>query len=696
MLQLIQQITWRHVLFSLKTFIAAMLALYIAFRLNLSRPAWSITTVYVISQPFAGMVLAKSLYRILGTLTGAIVSLLLVALFSNSHELFCVTLALWIGAGTFVAIYLRDAPQAYAGMLAGYSAAIIGLPAALAPETAFNFAVERCLEIIIGIACGAVVHHLVLPERAGAALNKMVQASLPDMGRWAIDSLRVQPDGEKTLNDHRKIIATMVSLDSMRVFAMFDTPAMNPIDTAIRQFEGKMLSLLALLVSLYDRVALLTRHQPQAASRIRPIVELVAARIAESAGKTITKGQSEQKAVKEAELVAQIEAELPAHRLLRDNPDAFLVRSILLRLIDILGIWREAVWIRAHIGGAVKPSDNGTTPSFRPFRDFTFAMIGAFISVAAVLAASTFWIATTWSAGPTAVTFAGIICAIAGARDNPAAVAGVFLKMSMVGAVLAGVYLFLVLPSLTTFAALVVALAPLYFVCGLLLTVPTGAPYVLPIIFNGGGLIGISNEMHYDFSSFLNNCVGYIAGIWIGALMLVLMRPLSVRWAVQRLTRGMMADLAHAADLSALEVRSTFESRMLDRTNALLMRLDPTVAQQRSVMQGGLSCLRVGLNILALRTYRRSLSAPAAQAIETALGMLCTHFAKVPPAADAASLLPSLKATRSRVLSVGDGPLLTNAAESIYSIEMTLGQHPTFFGLPEIDTPLPTTQPVAV
>jgi Fusaric acid resistance protein family len=66
-----------------------------------------------------------------GTLIGAIMSLVLVELFSNSGELFCVALALWIGGATFVSIYLREAPQAYAGMLAGYSAAIVGLSAAL-------------------------------------------------------------------------------------------------------------------------------------------------------------------------------------------------------------------------------------------------------------------------------------------------------------------------------------------------------------------------------------------------------------------------------------------------------------------------------------------------------------------------------------------------------------------------------------
>jgi uncharacterized membrane protein YccC len=171
MLQTIQQFGWRNGLFSLKTFAAAMLALYVAFRLDLSQPGWSLTTVYIVSQPFAGMVLAKSLYRVLGTLIGAAVSLVFVALFSNAPELFCLALAIWIGLGTAVSIYLRDAPQSYVGMLSGYSAAIIGLPAALAPDTAFDYAVSRCVEIMLGIACGALAHHVVFPQRAGDALR---------------------------------------------------------------------------------------------------------------------------------------------------------------------------------------------------------------------------------------------------------------------------------------------------------------------------------------------------------------------------------------------------------------------------------------------------------------------------------------------------------------------------------------------
>jgi uncharacterized membrane protein YccC len=693
MLQVLQQLTWRHALFSAKTFFAAMLALYIAFRLNLSQPSWCVTTVYIVSQPLAGMVLAKSLYRVLGTLIGAVMSLVFVALFSNSPELFCLALALWIGAGTSVSIYLRDAPQAYVGMLAGYSAAIIGLPAALEPHIAFDFAVARCLEIMLGIACGTLVHHVVFPQRAGDALRKAIGTTLPAMARWAGDALRGQEGEAKGLIDRRQIIAAVVSLDSMRVFASLDTPAIRAIDAVVRQFEGRLLSLLALLVSVYDRFAILQRTRPALADDLRPFLEGAAAHIADSANAS-TPAQSREETGREAVLVGMIEARLPPPQALRSDPDSFLVRSILLRLRDVVTMWQEAVFLRTHIEAGTHLPDSEGAPALRPYRDVMFAVIGGAISAITVLAASAFWIFTAWPNGTMAVTFAGIMCAIMGGRDDPASAAIVFLKMLIVSTVFAGFYLFLVLPPLSTFPALVVALAPFLLVCGLFLAVPATIPYALPVVMNASALIGVSNAMSYDFAVFANNFAGYVVGIWIGAAALRLLRPLSTEWAVQRLTRGMMADLARMAEAPLTEPRSAFESRMFDRINALLMRLDPMIAPQRLAMQGGLASLRVGLNILALRGYRPLLPQAAVLPVERALRVLADHFSRAAQRRDARSPLAVLQAARGRLLSLEESPLLTTVIEALYSIEMTLAQHPGFFGVPIESSSSIAAQPV--
>jgi uncharacterized membrane protein YccC len=57
-------------IFAVKTF-AASLA-------GLDDPRWSFLTVFVVSQPDSALVLAKSFYRILGTIAGVLVTIALV------------------------------------------------------------------------------------------------------------------------------------------------------------------------------------------------------------------------------------------------------------------------------------------------------------------------------------------------------------------------------------------------------------------------------------------------------------------------------------------------------------------------------------------------------------------------------------------------------------------------------------------
>ncbi|MCL2714871.1 MAG: FUSC family protein [Alphaproteobacteria bacterium] len=670
MLKIIRQFDWQRGAFALKSFVAAILALYIAMRLNLSQPSWAVTTVYIVSQPFAGMVLAKSFYRILGTLIGAAASLGLVALFCNTPELFCLALAAWIGLGTFITIYLRDEPRAYVGMLAGYSAAIIGLAAALSPDNAFAIAVERCLEITIGIACATLFHHVVVPQRAGDAMLKALDAALPAMARWAGDSLKGESDSAKGLRDRRGIIASVVTLDAQRVFAVLDTPALRRVDPMIRRFEGMLMSLLARLISVYDRFAILEQHRPDIADDLRPLLARAASHIHATA-QARSVDAAEQEAAGQSRLEAEITARMPPAEQLTTHPDALLVRSILLALNQVLSMWRDAVStrVRLFLGSPVAPDQ--PTPSFHPYRDVALAAIGAALTMVAVLLSASFWILSSWPNGETAVIFAAIVCAVMAARDNAVAASTSYLRWGMVGAAIAALYLFVVLPPLSTFPALVLALAPFYLVCGLLLSRPATASIPMPILFVGGALIGLSNSMSYDFSAFLNNTSGYAVGIGIAAATLALLRPLGADWTIRRQMRGIDRDLAQVAACGAM-TRTAFESRMFDRLNALLMRLDPVSARERALLRSALGRLRIGINILGLHNLKPALPAAAQHAVATALAALAGRFATPLQGADGEAALAMVAASRARIFALGSSSDLIRAGEALYRIEATL------------------------
>lgn len=123
--------------FTAKTTAAALIALFVAFTFNLDQPYWALLTVFIFSQPLqSGQVLAKCFYRIIGTLIGAAMALLFVALFAQERVLFLGALALWLGVCAFGSQYARNF-AAYSFVLSGYTAAIVGIPGALDANNAF-------------------------------------------------------------------------------------------------------------------------------------------------------------------------------------------------------------------------------------------------------------------------------------------------------------------------------------------------------------------------------------------------------------------------------------------------------------------------------------------------------------------------------------------------------------------------------
>ena len=110
-------------LFGLRLWASVCLAFYVAFALELSEPSWAATTAALVCQPVLGASLRKALFRLIGTVIGAIAIVVLAALFRQDRVGFLVGLALWCAASAFVATLLRNF-AAYAAALAGYTAAI--------------------------------------------------------------------------------------------------------------------------------------------------------------------------------------------------------------------------------------------------------------------------------------------------------------------------------------------------------------------------------------------------------------------------------------------------------------------------------------------------------------------------------------------------------------------------------------------
>src|ERR1700726_5155367 len=85
-------------LFGLRLWGAVCLALYVAFRLELDNAYWAGTSAAIVCQPSLGASLRKGWYRMIGTVIGAVVIVVLTAVFPQERAGFLVGLALWCAA----------------------------------------------------------------------------------------------------------------------------------------------------------------------------------------------------------------------------------------------------------------------------------------------------------------------------------------------------------------------------------------------------------------------------------------------------------------------------------------------------------------------------------------------------------------------------------------------------------------------
>lgn len=245
-------------LFSTKAFTAAMLALYVALAMDLPRPYWAMTTVYVVSHPLTGATTSKALYRMLGTLIGATGAVVLVPTFVSAPELLSIAVAAWIGGLLYLALLDRT-PRSYVFMLAAYTLPIIALPTVTAPETIFDVALARSEEIILGILCASLVGAVVFPVSVGPAFSARIGGWLRDAGAWAGEVLRGEVTDEAVPLVRQKLAADVAALDAL-ITQLAHDPEARAFAREAGELRGRLLLLLPVLSSLNDRMRAITRE----------------------------------------------------------------------------------------------------------------------------------------------------------------------------------------------------------------------------------------------------------------------------------------------------------------------------------------------------------------------------------------------------------------------------------------------------
>src|ERR1700758_4738859 len=174
--------------YAFRVSLAAIVALCIAFWLQLGGASSAAVTVAILAQPTRGAALAKAANRIAATLIGATMSVVIAGLFPGERIGMLAAFICWISICVFVASYLRGY-HAYAAVLSGYTVAIITLVNIDTPQNVFTTMTDRMAAIAIGILCVTLINDVFGSPPVWRELNRRMNDIWRDVRSYARDVL---------------------------------------------------------------------------------------------------------------------------------------------------------------------------------------------------------------------------------------------------------------------------------------------------------------------------------------------------------------------------------------------------------------------------------------------------------------------------------------------------------------------------
>jgi uncharacterized membrane protein YccC len=595
-------VTWVYIF---KVLLAAFLTLWLAMRLELPQPRTAMITVFIVMQPQSGQVFAKSFYRFLGTLAGSAMMVTLIALFAQNTELFLGSLAIWVGICSAGAARCRNF-RAYGFVLAGYTAAMVGLPALANPDGAFMAAVWRVLEISLGILCATVISAAILPQTASAAMRNALYQRFGVFALFVTDGLRGRSKAESFEASNVRFIAEAVGLEGLRSVTVFEDPHMRRRNGRLSRLNSEFMGITTRFNALHQLLERLrVNGEEHVVAAIRPGLQDLAEVLDGFSGRALTSPD----AARLAAALATYKEGLPARvRTLRaifqdtdpseaEQLDFHTAYELLYRFVDDLHSYAQTHASLADHRHERERWDEPFTPQTNWWAAAASGIRASFILV--VL--GSYWVATAWPSGATMTLIAAATVGLSAATPNPKRMAFQMACGTFLGALIGFVEMFFIFPWIDGFPLLCVMLAPVIVLGSFLTSRPqyAGVGLGLLIFFSTGSVP--DNLTIYNPYTFINDYIAMVMGMLVCAAAGAIILPPNSRWLWKRLEQDLRGQVVYAISGKLKGLASSFESRTRDLLHQAygLAAGEPKV--QKNLLRWMFVVLEVGHAIIELR-----------------------------------------------------------------------------------------------
>ena len=453
-------------LHSAKAFLAAMLAFGLALYFDLEHPYWTISTVYIVSNPLSGTSASKGAYRLIGTIVGGIMTVIMVPPLVNSPELLCAAFIGWVSLCAYIS-QLDRTPRSYTFQLAGYTVLLAGLPVVDSPGNVFPMAVSRVEEIGLAIICAILVNRIVFPSHVGPVVAKQITTWMESARALVLDVFKGgQMDVEKTKQEWQALTGGIVSMRELVAHVAYDASHHQELAKLLSGIQDRMRLLPPILSAIEDHVIQIGLHPAANHPELSRLLADVEAWAREGRGAD---------AKDTGRLFAR--AQRLEKTALAEIGPGLLASSLSQRVGRFIEVWHECCVLHEDLRmGAVSPRSKkflSQSPRIRVFRDHGQALLAAFATALAIAAPMAFWIGSGWEAGMLVTQLSGVFCCRWIGMDNPSFLMRKTLAALVLTAVASLILNFTVLTSITGFASLVAVLGLVMIPMGAMRNTPT-------------------------------------------------------------------------------------------------------------------------------------------------------------------------------------------------------------------------------
>lgn len=599
-------ITTPRATYVMRSILAAMLALAVAYWLGLHGPYAAASSALLVIHPVQGAVVGKGLWRVLGTLVGMLAAFALMSAFGQMPWLFLLGFGLWMGVCVAGMTLLRHF-RAYGATLAGYTVGMAAYGAMQHPELTFDQVMGRGASVLVGVVCLGCVSALFSTRSARSRLetqlNRLASATA---GMLSADRQAVDPDDSPATRgrdtDWLPLVTELYAVDDLLAVGKGESTDLAHRAAAVRQTMASLFSAL---------VGGMPPMQYASASRcVLPAVAPGWARAWQQVSEGLARDPGPSGLAGAIRTLADLRMQWQdrlASAVREEGTEAAVGRIVGERGIEQIDDYLDALRGIARLH-CPRPTAADVTVPFH--RDPVAALHNGLRALATVMLAGAFWIATGWTYGNMMLAGLASGCALLSTAPNPTLGAVEFIKGTVAAIVMAFLCSFVVLPAISGLPLLLLVLG-LFWLPGVYATaMPRHAAAGVTYLVAFTTLSAADNPMHYDFALFLNSSVAWLLATSFTLLGFQLVLPRNLSRDVDRLRRAIrnhaLATLrGKPADAKAWQWRQQHRTAQL----GALLRTQPA-AMEREIRHA-LDSIHLGREVLRLQHGVRCLPADA-------------------------------------------------------------------------------------